>query len=134
MTVLTGQNFYLEFAGTAITSLYREFDDGMERESSESTAGFDAVRNYVPTLFKVEPKLKAILDDASAALEKFEIGTSGTLIWGPHGNSAGKPKWGIACRVKSAPNKRKYDEAVEIEVGFEVTTGTWTYDGRTDTF
>lgn len=134
MTVLTGQEFYLEFDGVEIKSLYREFEDGMEQESAEATAGNDAVRNYVPTIMKIEPKGKFVLNEGSAALAKLKLGTSGTLIWGPQGNSAGEPKWGVACRIKSVPVKRKYDGEVELDVSWEPTSGTLAFDGRTATF
>lgn len=134
MTVLTGKDFYLEFNGVAVTGIYRKFDDGMEQESAEATSGTDAVRNYVSTLIKIEPKATVVLNDASSALAQLKMGTTGTLIWGPQGNGAGKPKWGVAARVKAAPVSRTYDAEVEIEVTWEVTSGTLTYDGRTDVF
>lgn len=139
MAVLTGgsDSFYLEFNSVALTSDYREFDDGMEEDTVDGSAGGDDVRVMVQTLIKVDPSLTIIVDDnaeGQAIRAVLKIGQTGNLIWGPEGNAPGKPKWGISARCTAAPTKRTYDKEAEIEVKFANLQGTFVFDGRTATF
>lgn len=137
MTVLTGANFYLEFAGVPVLGDYRKFDSGLELETVDGSAGGDSVRVEVATLFKVRPKLTMIIDNDAYGLAIRAVmkeGQAGNLIWGPYGNTAGLPKWGITCAVAKATPMPTYDKEQEMEIEFYNTLGTFLYDGRTITF
>lgn len=139
MTVLTGgiDNVYIEFASVVLTSDYRELDDGMEEDTVDGSAGGDDLHVMVQRLIKVDPKVKVIVDDnatGQAIRAVLKMGQEGNLIWGPEGNGAGKPKWGILARCVAAPTARTYDKEAELEVKFVNLQGTFVFDGRTDTF
>ena len=137
MTVLTGLDFYGEFDGVPFKGDYRTFEDGLELETVDGSAGGSTVRVEVPTLFKVAPKLKIIVDSDAYGLALAAVmkeGHTGNLIWGRNGNSAGMPKWGIAAGVKKATISNTYDKEKELEVEFYNTSDTFLYDGRTVTF
>ena len=137
MTVLTGVDVYIEFNGVALKSDYRTFEDGLELETVDGSAGGDTVRVEVSTLFKCQPKLKIIVDNDATGLAIQAVlkeGATGNLIWGRHGNTAGLPKWGIAAAVKKVTESKTYDKEAEMEVEFYNTSGSFVYDGRTATF
>jgi hypothetical protein len=137
MTVLTGKDFYLEFDGQSFAADILSFDDGLSLEQVEATTVGDSVRRYLSTRYNVEPKVKILLaTDATgqAIRAKCKVGTEGLLIWGPEGSATGKPKWGIECRVVSAPIIREYDAEVEIEVRWKPVSGSFTYHGNTAVF
>lgn len=137
MTVLTGLDYYLEYDGVAIKGDYRNFDPGFEFDTVEGTAGGDTVRNYVPTLIKVEPSGTFIVDNNAAGIAIRAVlkeGNDGNLVWGPEGNATGKPKWGVACNISKAQVSATYDAEQEIEVTWYVASGSLLYDGRSATF
>lgn len=137
MTVLTGLGYYLEFDGVVIDNDYRSFDPGFEIETVEGTAGGDSVRLYVPTLIKVEPSGTFIVDNNAngiAIRAVLKEGNSGNLIWGPEGNAAGKPKWGITANISKSQVASTYDAELELEVTWYNEDGALLYDGRVATF
>ena len=137
MTVLTGQILYLTFNGVNLFSDYRSFDSGMEEDTTEGSAGGDAIRVKVKTLDKIEPKLTIVVDDNAAGVtirNALKVGASGPLIWGYEGNAAGKPKWGVTARITKSYPKETYDKELELDVEFSVSDGAYLFDGRTATF
>lgn len=137
MAVLTGKEFYLEFDGQDLTNDLLRFDDGLVLEQAEATTVGESVRRYISTRYTVAPKAKILLatDATGQAIRgKCKVGTEGLLVWGPEGNEAGQPKWGIVCRVVSAPVVRDYDHEVEIEVQWKPVSGSFTYHGNTAVF
>ena len=137
MTVLKGSDFYLEFVSVPILGDYRKFETGLELETVDGSAGGDTVRVEVATLFKIRPKLTIIVDNDAYGLAIRAVmkeGQAGNLVWGPYGNTAGLPKWGITCAVAKAPPDTTFDKEREMEIEFFNTVGTFLYDGRTITF
>lgn len=137
MTVLTGDNFYLEFDGVAIFSDYREFDPGMDYDTAEGTSGGSRLRKHVTTKLKVEPKLKAIFDDdatGDSIAAVLEVGHVGNLVWGDYGNTAGMPRAGIRAMVKKANRPSTYDKEREYDVEFINLDDDWVYDPANSTF
>ena len=137
MGVLTGETFYLEFAGVICTSDYREFDPGIDYDTAEGTAGGDPLRRHVHTKLKVEPTLRLITDDdatGQAIAAVLKEGTQGNLIWGSFGNAAGKRKAGILAEVKKANVADTYDEEKEWDVEFINIGSDWVFNPSTATF
>jgi hypothetical protein len=119
MTILIGQQSYVEFAGVALISDARKFDDGLMYDTTEASAGGSSIRRFRVTLLKAEPKMSVILDDDAAGQTiraVLKLGQTGSLIWGPQGNSAGQPKYGITAQVSKANTPNEYDKEQEIEV------------------
>lgn len=135
MTTMIGKDYYLEFNGVVITGPNRSFTPGESDETAEGSASRSTLRNYVVTLTKVEPKGKFIVNSADttilAALKK---GQSGTLIWGPDGNAAGKTKYGIEARITKSERTKEYDKEQELEVEWVNTADGWTFDPASATF
>lgn len=137
MTVLTGLGYYLEFDGVVIDNDYRSFDPGFEIETVEATAGGSTARSYVPTLIKVEPSGTFIVDNNAngiAIRAVLKEGNSGNLIWGPEGNAAGKPKWGITANISKSQVAATYDAELELEVTWYNEADDLLFDGRSATF
>lgn len=135
MTTLTGQTFFIEFDGVEITGPYRSFTPGVMDETAEGSAARSALRNYVTTLTKVEPKGKFIVNSTDTAiLAKLKRGTSGTLTWGEQGNGTGMPKASITALVTKAEIVGEYDKEKEIEVEWVNTADDWVDDPASATF
>jgi hypothetical protein len=137
MTVYIGQTFYGEFDSVPFQGDTRLFDDGMEQQTAEASAGGDAIAVEVATMLKATPKLKIVVDSDAYGLALaavLKIGHSGNLIWGPRGNTAGMPKWGLAVTVKKASDPHTYNKELEMDVEWYVYSGSLVYDGRTITF
>jgi hypothetical protein len=137
MAVLIGANIYLEYQGVSLVGDERKFDPGLQWDTTEASAGGDAVRVYTKTLLKVEPKLTLIVDTNASGIAQravLKLGATGNLIWGPEGNAAGKPKWGVVADIKKSTPSFQYDKEQELEVEFFVSSGALLYDGTTITF
>lgn len=131
----TGADYVIQFRGVDITPRYRSFDPGLREETADITAGGDQVRLYAPTLRTVAPRLSGIYDGGTvtgtAILGALKEGNEGTLLWGPEGTAAGKPKWGIVGRVTRFNVPADYDGETEVEVEWSNLQGTFLFDGRT---
>jgi hypothetical protein len=133
----TGSDFYLEFDGVDITADVREFDPGIEDDTTESSTRGSTLRTHLPTKTKVEPTASLALKSTNTTvLAKLKRGVSGSLVWGPQGNSAGDPKAGITAKViKGYPDQAiTYDELTMIEVSWINTGDTWVHDPTTAVF
>jgi|SaaInl7_200m_RNA_FD_contig_21_1776474_length_1028_multi_20_in_0_out_0_3 hypothetical protein len=128
---------YLEFDGLAIDTDFREFDPGIDEILVDSTAGADEVENQHRIRDTVAPTASILVEDSAAGLliaAKLEHGTTGNLIWGPRGNTAGYPKWGIEARVKKANTAFSHEAEQVFDVEFVNVGREWLFDGRSDTF
>jgi hypothetical protein len=136
----TGKGFYLAWISggtTVISGDYRSFEDGLEQESADMSAGGDELRVYAKTLKSLKPSGEFVFSDGSAGSAvwtKLQPGSEGTLVWGWEGNGAGKPKWGVPCFVEKSNTSTKYDGETTIQVGWANTGGDWAFNGTTNTF
>lgn len=128
---------YIEFDGLAIDTDFREFDPGIDGVYVDSTAGADDLESMHPIRMTANPTGSFLIDDSAAGLAilvKLKEGATGNLIWGPRGNTAGYPKWGIEAEVKKAQATFSHDAEQVLEVEFVNKGRTWLYDGRSSTF
>lgn len=137
----TGKGFYVAWitsgGTTVISGDYRSFEDGLEQESVDMSAGSDNLRVYAKTLQALKPSGEFVYADGvagSAVWSKLQPGVEGTLIWGWEGNATGKPKYGIAGFVEKSSTSGKYDGEITISVDWANTGGDWVFNGATSSF
>jgi hypothetical protein len=137
----TGQDVWVQWtpdgesAIVITTQKYVSFSPGNEMDSVEVSGGGDAVRVYEETLMTIEPSLTVRLRSDNADLrDALKQGQLGVLEWGMEGNAAGRPHWGITCKVFKSTIDAEYDGELDLEVEFKPTSGTLVYDGRTAVF
>ena len=133
---LDGKSLYLEFDGLVIDTDYRDFDPGLSEVNTDSTAGADDLTSTHKIRDTCVPTLSVLLQGDAAGLAiraKLAHGAEGNLIWGPRGNTAGLPKWGIEARVASNLPLSHGAEQV-LDITFENTGRGWLFDGESDTF
>jgi len=131
-----GKPLYLEFAGVQINGKFREFDPGLTEVNTDATGGDDALTSTHKLRDTVNPTLRILVQnttEGNATVAALLHGASGNLIWGPDGNSAGNPKWGIVARV-NANTPFKMDQERILEVTFQNEGDDWLFNGNTDTF
>jgi hypothetical protein len=131
----TGKDLYVEFQVGAnthnLSADYRTLTVTEEIDLEDSSAGSDTHRNYLPTLADTTLELEFLDNTTNNAQFWTDLnpGVSGTLIWGPEGNSAGKTKYSVLCVVSSVEIKYPYDGVVEVTVEFQaqnwITRSTW---------
>lgn len=134
MVHFTGANLYVSFKGTAISGDQTSYNDDEEMGMVDTSAGADAARTYLNTLLDGTAKVTAYFDTtATAATDPYNLcapGAEGTLIVGPEGTAAGKPKKTLSSvRVKKRSRKIPYDDNVEMDLEFQYSSapsdGTW---------
>lgn len=134
MSFIDGADGYVEFQGQSLMQDFRTFDPGLEEDTTEASAGTDAVRNFLKTLDKIEPtaKIRVNTDAVGTAIEAvIAVGQEGTLIWGQFGTAAGEPKWGVQARVVKSNIVMQYDDISLYDVVWKVIDGAYVHDGRT---
>lgn len=105
MAVVSTNNAYLNWLGTDLSAYWiGEVDNSVENSTVETTSG--AGVNYVmrnPGLNDSSFKFSVVVDDVTYNGYKsvLAIGGKGTLIYGPEGAIAGKPKLEVVCILKS---------------------------------
>lgn len=126
-TDLTGAELHIEWllSGdvTAITmqGMYKKFDPGFDATYEDNTAGADNLETQQKIRDSVAPKLSLAYRIGTAGdtlRDKLYQGARGRLVWGPEGNAAGKPKWGIECEVKKFAPSHEASKLIEIEIEF----------------
>jgi hypothetical protein len=87
----------------------------------DMTAGSEASKAYLASLkdSKFGYTRYDTGNNGSAVAAALREGTSGTLTWGPQGNTAGKPKFVIAAIVDSHKVQYPYSDKVMLEVNFQ---------------
>lgn len=130
-TRYTGKDLYVEFAGTSLTGDQRAFSVTMEQETADVTAGADGARVFKATVKNYGASLELLATtDGTATLAVIQPGDEGTLVWGPHGTTAGKEKWGFPAIVTNMSPTINFDDAVVYQIEFQAQ-GDLTYDGTT---
>ena len=131
----SGHVVYIEFDGVVIDTDFRSFDPGIDSVETSSTAGLDGLESSHLIRETVAPTGQFLIETTETAiLEALEQGNTGNLIWGPEGNAAGKPRWGIEARIKKSNIAFAHDGEQVIDVEWVNTGRTWLYDGRSSTF
>ena len=131
----TGKNLYIGFTVGDTTHLlhsdYRALTVSTEVELDDKSAGAETHKSYIPTLAETSIKLEFLdnTDNTSLFWTNLTPSVEGVLVWGPLGNSAGKPKYSAECVVSSVEIKYPYAEVVEVTVEFQaqswIVRETW---------
>ena len=126
-----GSALYLEWvhaAGTTVLNAdFKDWNYSPSIDYVEDTAGADTHKHYQPGLKSGQASLNFIHQaGGSVILNALKEGTEGTLIWGPEGTAAGKPKKSMAAICGGAVTTQPYADVVSVAV-------TWQQNGeRTD--
>lgn len=134
MAEYSGSAVYLQWtspAGTVtVSGDYRSFSFPPEREMLDTTAGSDAGRTYIPTVWNYEMSIAAVYQTADTSTDAaFVSGTKGTILFGPEGTASGKRKWTIPAISKGVQWNFQYDQLVEVTIPLQSdgapTAATW---------
>lgn len=123
----SGDALYISWRGTAVQADYRSFSPDESMDTADVTAGADVDRSHVPTLRSVSFSLElmqTVGSAGSAIRAQFATGLQGTLIYGPEGTAAGKPKYSCLATVTAYSVDHTYDDAVTMSVTLE-RNGAW---------
>lgn len=138
MTKYSGAALYLEFAGTDISSTRRTLDTTHNMEMADATAGADTYRNFVTTVKMLEATAEILSltfdTGGSAQVAGLQLGTEGTLIWGPEGTASGKPKWGALMTLSEFSASYPFDDVVSYSAKFTMAGTDLAFNGYTDKF
>ena len=127
MAHFTGDAAYIEFAGIELNTDYRNFDGDRSIDKSETTAGADTDKSYLPTIRDGTFSMTFVQDNSASGTAVVGVlyeGSEGTLIWGPEGTATGKPKYSCVAFVESLSTPLKYNEATMRDATFQ-KNGSW---------
>jgi hypothetical protein len=124
MAEYTGTNLYLAWVhsgGTAVLSTdYRSLADAPAVDLVDISAGNDTYRTYLTALKDGQYTYSGLHQTSGTVLKAaLQRGTSGTLILGPEGTVAGKPKETIPAISLGAQMNYTYNDVTEISVTFQ---------------
>ena len=133
---LTGKNLYvawIDATGTvAISGDQTAFDPGFTGETVDASAGADDWRVHLATMKDAAMKMETYYKgtNGTATLARVEIHDSGTLVWGPEGTAAGKPKWGIPALVTKNDYSMPFDNLIKVTIEWK-QQGDLAFNGNT---
>lgn len=130
-----GQGGYIAVDSTAVAN-FREFTIETSADVVDSSAGAQTHKTYISALRDATSSLVYVYEGTAAGttfLAKFKAGTSVTLLWGPEGSVAGKPKGSQAAIVTGHSKPQKYDDLIVRTVSFQ-HTGDPIFDDEEDVF
>jgi hypothetical protein len=122
---LVGKNLYvglIDGSGTVnLSGDFTSFSHEWEQETADMTASADGTRYFAATVKNSTASLETMyLGSAGTAnYGRVEPGDSGTLVWGPEGSAAGKPKWTMPVLVTKVSLEQPFDEAVKYTIEFQ---------------
>jgi len=134
----TGDGAYLSFAGVEIQVNMRDFQMDDQYDMADSTAGSDVDKTHILTLRDVSfslPILETIGEAGSAYRTAIKNGAEGTMVFGPEGTVAGKPKYSCLASVTGIQRTYPYSDVVQANVTLQ-RQGSWieNYEDAGDTF
>jgi|GEM_PF-2159791 len=115
-----GQNYVISGDQTSL-------EITMDTNEADMTAGADEYVYMKPTVCMTGATLtcKYIGTNGTATWGAIPVGTEGTLIYGPEGTAAGKPKGGFPCYIKSKPFSIPYNDAIVRTATFSPQGGVY---------
>lgn len=130
-----GQGGYVGINGTAVPN-WREFTIEPTADVVDSSAGSQAYKTYIAALKDATASLVYVYEGTAAGttfLAYHKVGTTVTLLWGPEGSVAGKPKGSNSAIVTGHSKPMKYDDLVLRTVSYQFT-GDPIFDDEEDVF
>lgn len=121
---MTGPDLVVQFihsGGTAtLSGDQKTFSYSREQETADATAGADGARVNIATVKKFSATLEThyIGTAGSATWGSAALGVSGTLLFGPQGTAAGKPKGGFPAIITKQDIDAPFDDVIKLSVEF----------------
>lgn len=119
----TGSGAYLKFGATELQTYYRTaaFDETVDLV--DKSAGADGNKTYLSALKDGTYTQDIVMPTGGTALiTALAVGTSGTLLFGPEGTAAGKPKASVLAIIQSRGRPLAYNDVTTMSV-------TWQFNG-----
>lgn len=117
-----GQDLYLAFNGTDLSTRYKSFEESEEMGLVDQSAGPDTARTYLTTLEDGTASAEILAEQSgSAEWNALDKGTEGTLEWGPEGTASGKMRHWVNAIVKSRKKAIVHEDIVKISVEFQMS-------------
>lgn len=129
---IVGKDCYVTFKGTAIHGDFTSFGYEQSHDLADVTAGADTYHYFIPVrdgAYTID--MEAFYDaSGSAVWDCVKPGNYGTLIIGPYGTVATRPKWTwnrvvVASRGVAIPFAEGVTESASFQVSSALTEGTW---------
>lgn len=131
MTKYAGEDLQLKWNATDISGVSRNLEIEEETKEIDVTAYGSADYEYITTKKRNRRASFMVLDDTggSATEAALDAGNSGTLIYGPQGTAAGKPKKTVQAVILRNRKTYPHDDAVQFNVELRlsgaITGGTY---------
>lgn len=135
MATLNGNNAYLSFNGTVLSTYWtKELSREATVDTEDITAGAGATHiERAPKLIDNTMTFMVVHDDSTFATYRaaLVVGTTGTLVYGPENNTAGKPRFEGSMILTSVSQPQTIDKGlVSYELSFEQAAApTYTIEG-----
>ena len=128
-----GKDGYVSFQGSEVSADFRDFDIEMTIDTVEKSAGREASKSYIATLKDGTAKLTYAYSGTAgtAYTNLLRVGQQGTLLWGPEGSAAGKPKGGVEAIVIAHSKPMAYNDLMTRTATFQFT-GDLLFDDDAD--
>lgn len=126
--------YFVQFDGLSIDVGRESFEVNRGVVDSDTTGMTDGLESSTRIRDTCEPSMTVIVDESTngAAIDaKLVHGATGLLIWGPKGNAAGKPKYGIWARVDRQDMASKGDR-LAFDIVFKNEGNDWEFDYDTN--
>lgn len=129
MAEYVGSSLYLKFGTTELQGDFRSLSVTETIDIVDASAGSDTHRTHLGTLESGQASVE-LVDQAvgTAVWAAVDIGTSGTLEWGPEGTATGKPKHTVTAIVTNRAKEIPYDDIVTLTVDFEFSDASGVVD------
>ena len=120
----TGKAMVVTINAIAIEADYKSVSVKEDIEDAGATAGADAHEFSLPTYRTSEIEVEFFgVTKSDAQYSNIETnttpGATGSLIWGPEGNTSGKPKFTATGFVKSRSKEFNFDDTVNYSFTFK---------------
>lgn len=122
MAEFTGKNLSVVFGATTLTGNQRSFSTTEEAGLVDASAGADVARSYLKTLEDGTATVEILGDDGAGGPTLWAAvkpGTTGNLVWGEEGVTAGQPRHTVPAIVSSRKKDAPYDDVVVVTVEFQ---------------
>lgn len=131
MAHYSGQSLYVSYRGVDIANDHRGLDISDAVKEADTTAGADTSESYIFLTDSSSFDLSIIDSDGTvgqAIRAALKVRSEGTLIIGPEGSEAGKPKFACIAGVNSVKRSYPFDNVTELKYTLK-RNGAWLVNG-----
>lgn len=111
----TGKAMHITFEGNTLSGDWMSFEFKRTVDVIDVTPAGASDFTGIPGIQHGRWSLTVYDDDAATIAEYLTPGASGDLIFGPHGNSPGSPKFGFPAIVTDIKHAYTYEDTVVVE-------------------